>query len=148
MVMGLLLFQLLIAAFVATTMMGWWFPGRTMLTVLPLTIVPLTMLFDRAAVWGKAGLALLGVYTLVITAGLAQAGHAGEITIAVDPFDMRYPPFQSVASLFPLYTWWTAETWRLTILWLAAGAGSAALTAWPEIAVGPSEEAAEGPRHC
>ena len=121
MVMGLLLFQLMIAAFVATTMMGWWFPGRTMLTVLPLTIVPLTMLVDRAAVWGKAGLALLGVYTLVITAGLAQAGHAGEITIAVDPFDMRYPPFQSVASLFPLYTWWTAETWRLTILWLAAG---------------------------
>ena len=110
MVMGLLLFQLMIAAFVATTMMGWWFPGRTMLTVLPLTIVPLTMLVDRAAVWGKAGLALLGVYTLVITAGLAQAGHAGEITIAVDPFDMRYPPFQSVASLFPLYTWWTAET--------------------------------------
>ncbi len=134
MVMGLLLVQLLIAAFVATTMMGWWFPGRTMLTVLPLTIVPLTMLFDRAAVWGKTGLALLGVYTLVITAGLAQAGHAGEITIAVDPFDIRYPPFQSVASLFPLYTWWTAETWRLTILWLAAGAGSVALAAWPEIA--------------
>ena len=48
---------------------------------------------------------------------------------------MRYPPFQSVASLFPLYTWWTAETWRLTILRLAAGAGSVALTAWPEIAV-------------
>ena len=135
MVMGLLLFQLMIAAFVATTMMGWWFPGRTMLTVLPLTIVPLTMLVDRAAVWGKAGLALLGVYTLVITAGLAQAGHAGEITLAVDPFDMRYPPFQSVASLFPLYTWWTAETWRLTIWRLAAGAGSVALTAWPEIAV-------------
>ena len=134
MVMGLLLFQLLIAAFVATTMMGWWFPGRTMLAVLPLTIVPLTMLFDRAAVWGRTTLALLGVYTLVITAGLAQAGHAGEITIAVDPFDMRYPPFQSVASLFPLYTWWTAETWRLTILWLAAGVGSVALTAWPGIA--------------
>ena len=133
-VMGLLLFQLLIAAFVATTMMGWWFPGRTMLAVLPLSVVPLALLAGRAPVWGKIALALLGVYTLAITAGLAQAGHAGEITIAVDPFDMRYPPFQSVASLFPLYTWWTAETWRLTILWLAAGAGSVALAVWPKIA--------------
>ena len=134
MVMGLLLVQLQIAAFVATTMMGWWFPGRTMLAVLPLTIVPLTMLFDRAAVWGKIALALLGVYTLAITARLAQAGHAGEITIAVDPFGMRYRPFQALAPLFPLYTWWTAETWRLTVLWLAAGAGSVALAVWPEIA--------------
>ena len=134
MVLGLMLIQLLIATFVATTMMGWWFPGRTMLTVLPLSVVPLALLAGRAPVWGKIALALLGVCTLVITAGLAQAGHAGEITIAVDPFDMRYPPFQSVASLFPLYTWWTAETWRLTILWLAAGAGSVALAVWPEIA--------------
>ena len=132
-VLGLVLTQLLIATFVATTMMGWWFPGRTMLTVLPLSVVPLAMLAGRGPVWGKIALALLGAYTLVITAGLVQAGHAGEITIAVDPFDMRYPPFQALALLFPLYTWWTAETWRLTILWLAAGAGSVALAAWPEI---------------
>lgn len=135
-VMGLVLIQLTIAAFVATTMMGWWFPGRTMLTVLPLAVVPLAMLAARAPVWGKIALALLGVYTLAITAGLAQAGHAGEVTIAVDPFDMRYPPFQALAPLFPLYTWWTAETWRLTIAWLAGGAGSMVLAAWPAIAAG------------
>ncbi len=133
-VLGLVLIQLMIAAFVATTMMGWWFPGRTMLTVLPLTVVPLSMLAGRAPVWGKIALALLGVYTLAITAGLALAGHAGEITIAVDPFDMRYPPFQVLAPLFPLYTWWTAETWQLTIGWLAAGVGSVALAAWPGVA--------------
>lgn len=132
-VLGLVLTQLLIAAFVAMTMMGWWFPGRTMLTVLPLTVLPLAALANRAPIWGKAALALLGGYTLVITAGLAQAGHAGEITIAVDPFDMRYRPFQVLATLFPLYTWWTAETWRLTIGWIAAGAGSMALAAWPDI---------------
>ena len=134
-VLGLVLTQLLIAAFVANTMMGWWFPGRTMLTVLPLSVAPLAVLAARAPVWVRIALALLGAYTLAITAGLAQAGHAGEITIAVDPFDMRYPPFQALAPLFPLYTWWTAETWRLTILWLVAGAGSVTLTAWPEIAV-------------
>ena len=133
-VLGLVLVQLLIAAFVATTMMGWWFPGRTVLTVLPLSVVPLAVLADRVPVWGRIALALLGIYTLAITAGLAQAGHAGEITIAVDPFDMRYPPFQALTPMFPLYTWWTTETWRLTIAWLAAGTGSVALAAWPEIA--------------
>ena len=132
-VLGLMLTQLLIATFVATTMMGWWFPGRTMLTVLPLSVLPLAMIAARAPVWGRIALALLGTYTLAITAGLAQAGHAGEIAIAVDPFDMRYPPFQALAPLFPLYTWWTVETWRLTILWLAAGVGSVVLATWPEI---------------
>ena len=71
--LGLILLQLLIAAFVAITMMGWWFPGRTLLTVLPLLVVPIVLVFARAPVWGRAAVALLGVYTAVITAGLARA---------------------------------------------------------------------------
>ena len=38
MVLGLIAIQLLIATFVAITMMGWWFPGRTLLTVPPLSL--------------------------------------------------------------------------------------------------------------
>ena len=127
--LGLILMQLLTATFLAITMMGWWFPGRTLLTVLPLFAIPLTLLTARMRVWGKAGVALPGAGTLAITAGLAQAGHAGAITIAVDPFDMPYPPFQAISPLFPLYTWWTVETWRLTALWHAAAAASAAAAA-------------------
>ena len=131
--LGLILAQLLIATFVAITMMGWWFAGRTMLTVLPLFVIPLTLLVARLPAWGKAGIALLGVWTVAITAGLAQAGHAGEITIAVAPFDMAFPPFQAAARLFPLYTWWTAETWRLTVLWLAVAAASVLAVVWPQV---------------
>ena len=131
--LGLILAQLLIATFVAITMMGWWFAGRTMLTVLPLCVVPLALLVVRMPRWGKIGAALLAAYTLAITAGLAQAGHAREITIAGDPFDMAYLPFQWVAGIFPLYTWWTAETWRLTYLWWAVAGVSVALVMRPQI---------------
>ncbi len=125
--------QLLIATFVAITMMGWWFPGRTMLTVVPLFVAPLALLIGRSSTAMRVVIALLGVCTLVFTGGLAHAGHAGEITIAVDPFDMTFVPFQAVAGLFPLYTWWTAETWQLTYAWWAAFVISTAAVLWPEI---------------
>ena len=126
--------QLLIATFVAITMMGWWFPGRTMLTVLPLFVVPLALLIGRVSSRHTVGhRALLGVCTLAFTAGLAHAGHVGEITIAVDPFDMTFVPFQAVAGLFPLYTLWTTETWQLTYAWWAAFVVAAAALSWPEI---------------
>ena len=132
--LGLILIQVVIATFVAITMMGWWFAGRTLLTVLPLFVVPLALLVNRAGAGGRVFLGLLAIYTAVITVGLAFAGHAREITIAVDPFDMNFAPFQTVSGLFPLYTWWTAETWRLTFLWWAVFAGGALSVLWPEVA--------------
>ena len=39
-VLGLVGIQVLVAAFAAITMMGWWFPGRILMTVLPLAVVP------------------------------------------------------------------------------------------------------------
>ena len=64
-----------------------------------------------------------------------MAGRSREITIAVDPFDMTFPAFQGLAGLFPLYTWWTIETWWLTYFWLAlAGLVTSAIT-WNEVIV-------------
>ena len=132
-VFALIVIQLLIATFVAITMMGWWFPGRTMLTVAPLFVIPLALLAGRAGLFGRVFLAVLAAGALAFTAGLAQAGHAGEITIAVDPFDMTFVPFQAIAGLFPLYTWWTPETWQLTYLWWALFAVAAVSVSAPEI---------------
>ena len=125
--------QLLIATFVTITMMGWWFPGRMMLTVLPLFVVPLALLIERASTGMRVVIALLGVGTLTLTAGLAYAGRAGEITLAVDPFAMTFVPFQAMAGLFPLYTRWTVETWQLTCLWWALFVVAAAGVLGPEI---------------
>ena len=131
-VLVLIVIQSLIATFVAITMMGWWFPGRTMLTALPLFVIPLGLMAGRAGLFGKVFLVVLAAGALAFTAGLAQAGHSGEITIAVDPFDMAFVPFQAVAGLFPLHTWWTAETWQLTYLWWALFAVATGAVVWPE----------------
>ena len=132
----LIAIQLLIATFVAITMMGWWFPGRTMLTVLPLFVVPLSLMIRRVSTGMRLVMALLGVCTLAFTAGLAHAGRVGEITIAVDPFDMTLVPFQAVAGLFPLYTSWTTETWQLTYAWWAAFVVATAAVSRPELSGG------------
>ena len=51
-ILGLIAGQMLIATFVAITMMGWWFPGRTLLTVLPLLIVPVVLVLSRVPPMG------------------------------------------------------------------------------------------------
>ena len=130
----LLLAQLLVATFVAITMMGWWFPGRTLLTVAPLMVMPIALMASRMPLWGRISIAVLGLLTLANTYGVAAAGRAEEIVIAVDPFDMAFPPFQGLAGLFPLYTSLTTETWWLTYFWLALAALVTGATIWPYVA--------------
>jgi hypothetical protein len=124
-VLAVIMVQLLIATFVAITMMGWWFPGRTLMTVVPLFALPLTLLLARMSWWVRACFGLLALYTMAVTIVLATAGHSGEVTIAVDPFNMEAWPFQAVAPLFPNYTFWDAQTWALTIVWLVVALASA-----------------------
>ena len=133
-VLALILTQMLTATFVAITMMGWWFPGRTLLAVLPLFVVPVVLVLARLPLWGRISAGMLGALTLATTAGLAQAGRAQEIAIAVDPFDMAFPAFQGLSGLFPLYTWWTVETWWLTYFWLALAGLVTAAVSWHEVA--------------
>ena len=118
-ILALLLTQILIATFVVITMMGWWFPGRTIVTVLPLMTLPLVILLMRSPIWVRLALGVLGIYSLVITAFLAVSGHTREVVIAVDPFEMSSPIFQFIAPIVPDYRMWNAHTWIFTIMWLS-----------------------------
>ena len=117
-ILALILTQILIATFIAITMMGWWFPGRTIITVLPLMTLPLVILLMQSPLWVRLTLGVLGIYSLVITALLAVSGHTREIVIAVDPFDMSSPIFQLIAPMVPDYRMWNAHTWIFTVIWL------------------------------
>ena len=123
-VLGLVVVQIVIAVFVAITMMGWWFPGRTLLTAMPLLALPIALMAERSGFAVRWTMVALVAYGLVVTGGLAYAGHTGEVTIAVDPFDMGFLPFKALAWLFPLYTNWGWHTWVTTCVWLTAACAS------------------------
>jgi hypothetical protein len=137
-VLLLILTQVLIATFVAITMMGWWFPGRTLMTVLPLMALPLTLLVARLPSWGKRAAAGLAVLSLLFTVALRDATaiggsvRAGDVTLAVDPFDMRFWAFRQAAHLFPNYQTWSDTTVLLTIAWVTLLAGSMSFVVWRE----------------
>ncbi|MDE2694998.1 MAG: hypothetical protein OXH97_00575 [Chloroflexota bacterium] len=135
-VLGLIVTQVLIATFVAITMMGWWFSGRTLVTVFPLLPIPLVLIASRGAVAWRVALAVLGAYSLAVTAALALAGRSREVVIAVDPWEMEARLFRVFDGVFPQYTAWTTETWVLTAAWLTAGA--VALVAW--VTLGEADE--------
>ena len=126
--------QVLIATFVAITMMGWWFPGRTLMTVVPLLAWPLTELLLRAPRWARGGLGALAVYSALVTAALARAAIAHEVRLAVDPFELHAALFRLAAPLFPDYREWTPLASALHVGWLLGGlwlTGTAFRVAWP-----------------
>lgn len=112
--------QVAIATFVAITMMGWWFPGRTLMTVLPLLAMPLALVLRDAGRWARRIIWSLAVYSVAVTAVLALAGHTREVAIAVNPFDLQNPIFRIPVALFPDYRAWDTHTWAATVAWLIA----------------------------
>jgi hypothetical protein len=99
-------------------MMGWWFPGRTLIVVLPLMPLALTLLIATLPAWGKLLAACLAAASLAFTLALQRAVSDDGFRLAVDPFDMTWGPFRASAHVFPNYQQWTAETVLLTAGWL------------------------------
>ena len=120
---GLICAQICIASFVAVTMMGWWFPGRTLMTTAPLMSVLLALVILKANLLGRVFIIVLGIYSLMITLALMVGGHLEQIVIAVDPFKLPSPLIQLSSGLFPNYEWWSTETWLLTMLWASLFGG-------------------------
>jgi hypothetical protein len=69
------------------------------------------------------------LYSVAITIAFALAGHAREVTSAVNPFDLRSAIFTIPTVLFPNYTSRTAHTWVMTALWLAVPASALVILA-------------------
>ena len=130
--LGLVVAQILIATFVAITMMGWWFPGRTLMAVFPLFALVLTELLIRIPRPARIGVAALAVYGIVIVIALERATRGGDVTLAVDPFDMPPEVFQASARLFPNYQSWSTETIVRTVAWVSAGLTLMAVLVWCE----------------
>ncbi len=105
--------QLLVAAFLAPTMFGFWFPPRHLVAVLPLA-VPLVAWGLRHA--PRAGSALAAL-TLAASAWLYADVRWGDGSLVDDPPDA---PFGPLTEAFPSFA--GGEAWPY---WLAAAAGAA-----------------------
>jgi hypothetical protein len=112
--------QVLVAVFLSITMRGWWFPGRMLIVVLPLLAIPLANAIVLARRRPALGVVAVGlaVYSVGITAALVRAAADGQVALAVDPFDLAWPPFREVAAVFPLYTEYSVSTLVLSVIWL------------------------------
>ena len=121
--------QVLVAVFLSVTMRGWWFPGRMMIAVLPLLVMPLAVILVRlrGLPWLAGLTTLLGATSLGITLALRDAVAAEIVVLAVDPFVLPWAPFHLLAGLFPVYTSYKPSTWLLSFAWLAVAGGLVAL---------------------
>jgi hypothetical protein len=131
-VLGLIIAQVLVATFVAITMMGWWFPGRTLITILPLTAFPLTLLIAKLPTNGRVLAAGLALTSVAFTVALRDAVANDGVRLAVAPFNMQWAPFRWSREIFPNYQAWGADTVGLTILWLTVFVASIAAVTWWE----------------
>ena len=129
-VLGLIAAQVLVATFIAITMMGWWFPGRTLITVVPLTALPLTLLIAKLPAPGRVLAGALALTSVAFTVALRDAVANDGVRLAVAPFDMQWAPFRWSRELFPNYQAWGTDTVVLTIVWLTVFVASIAAVAW------------------
>jgi hypothetical protein len=131
-VVALIVTQLVVAAFVSVTMMGWWFPGRMLIAVFPLFAVVLAVVAARLTVPWRAAAGAAAAYSLLVTFLLFRSADRGAVTLAVNPFDINDAAFTWPGRLFPLYTWWTVETNILNAAWLTLLVGATfAIAAYP-----------------
>jgi hypothetical protein len=111
-------------------MMGWWFPGRTLITILPLTALPLTLLVEKLPTQARVLPAALALTSVAFTIALRDAVANDGVRLAVTPFDMTWAPFRWSHELFPDYQTWGTETVVLTIAWLTIFVVSIVAVVW------------------
>jgi hypothetical protein len=131
-VLGLIVAQVLVATFVAITMMGWWFPGRTLITVVPLAALPLTLLLAKLPSAGRAVAGVFAVTSIAFTVALRDAVANEGVRLAVAPFDMQWAPFRWSREVFPNYQAWGADTVVLTVAWVTVFVMSIVGVVWWE----------------
>ena len=109
--------QLLVAAFLAPTMFGFWFPGRHLIVVLPLAVPLVAFGLRRFARVGAALAALTAVASAWLYADLRWGGGAW---IDARP-DAPWGPLEAV---FPLFEEGSAVPFAVAALLGAAAAGA------------------------
>lgn len=89
----------LVATFVASTMHGFWWPGRQLVVVLPLALLIVLWWLDRATPGIRAAAAVAGASGVVAYGWLLADGYAGRIAWASEFTATSYPVYRLVEPL-------------------------------------------------
>ncbi|MFP3914901.1 MAG: hypothetical protein ACLFWM_08495 [Actinomycetota bacterium] len=116
----------LVATFLALTMHGWWFPGRQLVVVLPISVLLVARWADTSDL--RLGVtALLGALGVVAFGFLLGEGLAGRLTWVVDFGATANPVYGLYAPLLPDYMSPSPATWIRHSLWAVGLAGLVAV---------------------
>jgi hypothetical protein len=107
----------LVAAFLAQTMHGWWWPGRQVVAILPALILLLMMWIDRAAPQFRLPFLLIGATGVLAFLVLAIEATTGRVTLIVDFMSTSNPLYRGWSMVLPDYLGPTDLTWVLHGVW-------------------------------
>lgn len=96
----------LVATFPASTMHGYWWPGRQVVVVLPLALLVVLWWLARRGMVARLVAAVLGIAGVIGYGWLLTQGHAGEITwtsVFSDAGTPGTPLYQALRPLLPDY---------------------------------------------
>lgn len=127
--LGVPLVGWLVAAFLAQTMHGWWWPGRQVVAVLPALILLLMMWIDRAAPRSSLPFLLIGVTGVLAFLVLVIEATTGRVTLIVDFMLTANPLYRGWSMVLPDYLVPTDLTWVLHGVW-TIGFAALLLAGW------------------
>ena len=107
----------LVAAFLAQTMHGWWWPGRQVVAILPALILLLMMWIDRGASQFRLPFLLIGATGVLAFLVLAIEATTGRVTLIVDFMSTANPLYRGWSMVLPDYLGPTDLTWVLHGVW-------------------------------
>ncbi|MGH3786346.1 MAG: hypothetical protein ACRDRG_07265 [Pseudonocardiaceae bacterium] len=121
----------LVATFLASTMFGWWWPGRHTVVVLPLAVLVVLCWLARCGPAVRVVAAVLGLIGVSTYAALLADGWAGKVVWVYGYIHVDAPLYQALRPLLPAFHEKTIQ-----LIWV----GVLVLSAAAALRAGPSEE--------
>jgi hypothetical protein len=113
----------LVATFLASTMYGWWWPGRHTVVVLPLAVLAVLCWLARCGTAVRAVAAVAGLIGVSTYAALLVDGWAGKVVWVYGYIHVDAPLYQALRPLLPAFHEKTDQlVWTALLILIAAGA--------------------------
>jgi hypothetical protein len=127
-----------VATWVALTMHGWWWPGRQVVPVLPLVVIPIAAAVDGTRRW-LAAVLVACLAAVVSWLWLVVEASTDRLTLIVDFMDTANPLYRGWRRLLPNHQSFELNSPGLTAAWTGLLVASCAVVGWRTRHSSPAE---------